>query len=241
MTVEQPVAVFDGFCCTCDQPTRFVAQNEWFRDHLLCEHCGSIPRERALIHVIEQLYPGWQGLKIHESSPVARGASIKLARAAGYVSSQYRAEMPLGERSPDGWINQDLEQMTFADECFDLVITQDVMEHVFDLDEVCREISRTLRPGGAHIFTVPLINKGRPTEQWARREPDGSITHLGKPEYHGNPVDEKGALVTWHYGFDLAAMIQKACGLPTIIFHLDRIDLGIRAEYIEVLATLKGD
>jgi len=231
--------VFEGTCCTCDKPARFVADTDWFRDALRCEHCQSIPRERALIYVVETLYPRWREFAIHESSPAHRGASVKLATAPGYVASQLHADLPLGAKTPHGWLNQDLERLTFDDESFDLVITQDVLEHVFDLRAVCREVARTLRPGGAHIFTAPLVNKGARSEERARREPDGSVTHLAEPEYHGNPTDPRGSLVTWHYGYDLPALIQEASGLPTLIFHLDRIDLGIRAEYIEVMATVK--
>ncbi len=230
---------FPGFCCTCDNTTRFTSAHEWFRDHLLCEFCGSIPRERALMHVVETLFPNWRELDIHESSPTPRGASIKFSKAAGYLASQYFPELELGARAPGGILNQDLEHQTFGDEIFDLVITQDVMEHIFDIDLAFMEISRTLKPGGAHVFTTPLVNKAAPTEQRARRETDSSITYLAEPEFHGNPVDPGGSLVTWQFGFDLARRIQEVSSLPTIIFHIDRIDLGIRAEYVEVLASIK--
>ena len=37
-----------GWCPICAAPARFTAREAWFRDHLLCGTCGSIPRERAL-------------------------------------------------------------------------------------------------------------------------------------------------------------------------------------------------
>lgn len=119
------------------------------------------------------------------------------------------------------------------------MVTQDVMEHVFDIDRAFCEIARTLKPGGYHIFTTPLVAKGRPTLQRAARRPDGSIEYLAEPEYHGNPVDPGGSLVTWHYGYDLAARVLQTSGLPTLIVQLDRLDLGIRAEYIEVMVSTK--
>ena len=119
------------------------------------------------------------------------------------------------------------------------MVTQDVFEHIFDIDAAFREIRRTLRPGGAHIFTTPLVNKARPTECRASRAPDGSLRHHAEPEYHGNPVDPQGSLVTWHFGFDLAARVLEQAAMPTVIFSCDRLDLGIRAEYIEVLISLR--
>jgi SAM-dependent methyltransferase len=228
-----------GWCVICEAEVTFTARYDWFRDHLKCPRCDSVPRERALMHVVAAFYPHWRDLRIHEMAPIGRGASEKLREAAGYEASQYFPSLPPGERTPPGWINQNAENLTYADDTFDLVVTQDVFEHILDIDAAFREIGRTLRPGGAHVFTTPLVNKARPTECRASRAPDGSIRHHAEPEYHGNPVDPDGSLVTWHFGFDLAARITERAGMPTVIFSYDRLDLGIRAAFIEVLVSLK--
>ncbi len=228
-----------GWCVICEADVTFTARQDWFRDHLKCPRCGSIPRERALMHVVAAFYPHWQDLRIHEMAPIGRGASKKLREAAGYQGSHYHPALPLGERTPSGWINQDAERQTWADGAFDLVVTQDVFEHIFDIDAASREIRRTLRPGGAHIFTTPLVRKTKPTECRASRAADGSVRHHAEPEYHGNPVDPHGSLVTWHFGYDLAARILERTRMPTVILQYDRLDLGIRAEHIDVLMSLK--
>ncbi len=228
-----------GTCPICESEVVFVARNAWFRDHLLCPRCSSIPRERAVMLCVADFFPNWRDLDIHESSPVGRGTSVKLRESQGYLASQYEPSMEPGEDSGHGWVHEDLERQTFADESFDLVVTQDVMEHVFDIDAAFLEIARTLRPGGAHVFTTPLIKKTGPTEPRAVRDDEGSVRHLTPPEYHDNPVDPEGSLVTWHFGFDLAARILEQAGMPTIIVAMDRLDLGIRAEYIEVLISFK--
>lgn len=192
------------------------------------------------MHLVRQFYPSWRSLDIFEMAPGNRGTSIKLQEAPGYVASQFEPSLALGERSPHGWINQDAESLTCQDETFDLVVTQDVFEHIFDIDAALLEIARILRPGGAHIFTTPLVNKTQPTEARALRAKDGTIKHLAPAEYHGNPVDSEGSLVTWRFGFDLAARIMELAKTPTIVFSLDRLDLGIQAEYIEVLVSLKS-
>ena len=135
--------------------------------------------------------------------------------------------------------NEDLEKQTFADASFDVVVTQDVLEHVFDPARVFVEIARTLKPGGSHIFSVPLVNKHLPTQIWATRAPDGSPNFLYEPDYHGNPVDSRGAPVTMRWGYDIVDFIKKSTGLNTSIEHIDDLEFGIRAEYIEILATRK--
>ncbi len=229
-----------GFCYSCNQTSQFTAKNDWWRDHYICDFCGSIPRERAVMYCIEKFYPGWHEKVIHESSPVFRGTSLRLRNEAKYYQpTQY---FPGVERGTihRAFRNEDLEHLTFEDQSIDLHITQDVFEHIFDPAQGFREIARTLRPGGAHIFTTPLVNKNSPTQWCARRVSDGGIEHLiDPPEYHGNPVSAEGSLVTVHWGYDIVKFIFDACGLFTEMIYIDALDLGIRAEFIEVLITRK--
>jgi len=95
---------------------------------------------------------------------------------------------------------ESLETLTFPDRSFDLMITQDVMEHIPDPDRAFQEIARVLKPGGAHIFTVPLVRKGEPSRRRAVFHPDGQIEHILPPEYHGNPVDGSGSLLVMDWG-----------------------------------------
>jgi SAM-dependent methyltransferase len=189
---------------------------------------------------IELFYPTWRSLRVHESSPCSRGVSVKLqTECSGYFASQFYPDFPRGTMHPHGFRCEDLESLRFGNECFDLVITQDVMEHVLNPTRTFSEIARTLKPGGAHIFTVPLVNKGRPSECRAKRDEDGSIVYLQTAEYHGNPIDPKGSLVCMDWGYDICECIFKASGLYTTIVYIDDLSRGIRAEYIEVLISKK--
>ena len=193
----------DGYCVCCDKNVKFIATNSWYRDNYICSNCKSIPRERALMYLIEKFYPNYNLLDIHESSPCKRGASLKLQnKCPNYIASQYYGESDKG-KIINGYRNENLESQTFKDESFDLVITQDVMEHIFNPQSAFREIARTLKPGGAHIFTVPLINKERTTECWAKLDDNNNIIFLKEKEYHGNPINPKGSPVTFHYGYDI--------------------------------------
>jgi SAM-dependent methyltransferase len=189
--------------------------------------------------VIESRYPNWRELTIHESSPALRGASHRLAtECVGYIPSQFFPEVTLGS-AQNGVRCENLESLSFPDQSIDLHITQDVMEHVFDFVAAFREIARTLRHGGAHIFTVPLVNKHNPSVIRAKLLHSTEIEHLRDPVYHGNPISEKGALVTTDWGYDIGQYVFAASGLYTDIICIDDLSQGIRAEYIEVLVTRK--
>ena len=236
------VYIRHGYCPICEKVVTFYSSSkQWFRDHLFCSKCGSIPRERALMKVIKDFYPNFTVLDIHESSPGARGASLKLRKLCkNYTASQYYTHIPFGHVHPkSGYRSENLEQLTFPDNSFDLLITQDVMEHILDPEKAFKEIARVLKPGGAHIFTVPLIRKKDKSERCALRTDKGEIIHLSEPRFHGNPVDKKGALVTMNWGWDIAGFITETAKTPTTIIMIDNIDLGIRAEFIDVLMSTK--
>lgn len=229
----------EGYCPCCDRKVTFTAYNSWLRENFLCSNCGSLPRERALMMIIEKYFPNWRDLKIHESSPVNRGASLKLRKGAKkYIDSQYNANKSFGILL-ENCINQDLENQTFNNEVFDIVVTQDVMEHLYEPAKAFAEIARTLKKGGAHIFTVPIINRHKPSEVWAIKGENNSPVFLQTPEWHGKPVDSKGSPVTMHWGFDIVNYIKEKSGMKTTIEYTDDLDYGIRAELIDVFVSIK--
>ena len=193
------------------------------------------------MRVIEQYYPNYRDLAVHESSPAMRGVSARLAKdCKEYSYSHYFPDITPGTLHPErGERCENLEALTFPDQSFDLVITQDVLEHVFRPRRVFSEVARVLKPGGAHIFTVPIVRKAKRTRRRAEIQADGTITHLHEAEFHGNPVDPNGSLVTMDWGYDIASFIQESAGTPTLMVQIDDIDAGIRAEYIEVLVSFR--
>jgi len=241
MDDQDIVASWPGYCPICLQQTLFTARDAWFRESLSCETCagGSVPRERALMLVVRQLLPNWAELDIHESSPAARGVSPLLrTRAPGYVPTHFWPDVPLGTVR-NGIRCESLEAQTFPAERFDLVITQDVMEHVFDPARAYAEIYRTLRPGGYHIHTTPIYKSLVHSEQKAVLKENGQIEHLAEPEYHGNPISGDGALVTYHYGYDLAERIAEWTPFDVEVRRFADRTHGIVAEFSEVIVCTK--
>ena len=236
----RPVVIRNhGYCPICDRSATFIARDPWLRDHYKCTRCHSIPRERALMAVLQQRFPTWRALTMHESSPGGRGASRRFAQECRqYIPSHFFNGQPCGSMV-GAYRCENLEQLTFADESIDLHVSQDVMEHVLRPERAFAEIARTLKPGGAHVFTTPLVNKDAPSRMRIAVDEAGAISHLEPPAYHGNPIDAQGSLVTIDWGFDIVDHIAAACGLKTDIVSIDDLERGIRAEYIEVLVTTK--
>ena len=153
-----PARINLGYCSICQRPVLFERKGPWLRDQYLCCRCGSIPRQRHLMHVLQRVCTDWRTLTIHECAP-GGAISEKLTRECpGGSFSHYLPHLTLGSYREDGIRSENLEAMTFLDSSFDVVITQDVFEHVFDVQAAFREIARVLKPGGLHVFTVPLYH-----------------------------------------------------------------------------------
>lgn len=197
-----------GHCPVCDRKTHFVSDSDWLRDNLKCDHCQSIPRERAFALCLERYAPGWRGMALHECSPANRSISARIRReCTGYVGSQFFEAVPRGQMQ-DGYRSEDLETLTFADASLDLHCHLDVLEHVNHPDRCFAEMARTLRPGGKMIFTTPYYPAKAETERRAAYGPTGEKFLLFPAEYHGNPISDEGALVTFHYGVNFPDLIR---------------------------------
>lgn len=196
-----------GLCPICERRTVYLAFPGVRRDSRRCVRCRAVDRWRALWLALEEEEPGWRNLQIYE--PSSHGpASARLQREARHLTvSDYWPDRPRG--APVGDVRcEDLTQLTFPDEAFDVVITQDVLEHVASPERAFSEIARVLRPGGVHLFTVPVDTKG-PTQTRAVLSDDGELVHLLPPTYHLDPIDPSGALVFTDFGCDLSSFIDR--------------------------------
>lgn len=232
----------EGYCTVCKQKTFFIAEQYWLRDYYKCENCTSIPRQRALRKVLRDIRPRYEELKIHESSPSKRLAKRVEEECKDYTYSFFYEDKPLGEELESGGINQNLENMTFDDDVFDVFITQDVFEHVLNPIKAFQEIERVLKPGGIHIFTVPiyLFTKTRPRVVFE----GGELVNVLPAVYHGNPISKEGSLVTWDWGDDIAEVIDENCkSMKTEVIQFPHTEenyrLGLEADYLQVIVSHK--
>lgn len=187
---------------------------------------------RALVQVLKSELPGWRSMTIHESSPDGP-SSVYLSQAPDYVPSQWFPDVTSGTLV-DGVLREDLQDLSLADESVDLVVTQDVFEHVNDPDAAWREIARVLKPGGAHLWTVPIY---RDRSTLRRVAVDGTL--LMDADYHGNPLGG-GSLVVHEWARDVVSRADTASGMRTEHFATQSWVRGIRGEMTDVLLSRKS-
>lgn len=103
----------------------------------------------------------------------------------------------------------DIADAAFPDHVFDVVVSNDVFEHVPHLTRALRESCRILKSGGVCLASFPFAYNTHATSVRAVATAD-RIVHLAEPEYHGNPVDPKGSLVFQIPGWDILDACRNA-------------------------------
>ena len=209
------------------------------RESLFCRLCCSSLRVRGFADVLLTLYGSgakavaelvrqeqFRRLEIAEINPIGPlGAALHsfLAQLPHLVLSEYRAAGRSGEVI-DGSRNEDICRLTYDDGSFDLVLSSDTLEHVPDYRAALSETRRVLRPGGRHIFTVPIVASRATTNTRAEVDSDGEVVHLLAPLYHGRgsglyhyvPVGQD-LLTFTEFGADLVDRMREAGFAPEVL------------------------
>ena len=218
-----------GRCLACDHRTLFVVAGPWLANDYLCVICGSMPRWRGIVHVLDTCFPNWRDVSMHECG--AGGLSTEKFRresTQGYSGSRYLVPaVPAGDTIGDRMTCQDIQDLTFPDESFDLFITQDVLEHVLRPDRAIAEIARVLKPGGAHVFTVPIYHGCETIVRVAPSET--GMTYLLPADYHGDPDGPEPSLVIREWGDDFVDFVSRHSDLTTESIELHDRKLGLDA------------
>jgi SAM-dependent methyltransferase len=213
----------------------FKSWDAWLRDGYICTNCISLPRQRHIQHILDTQFPSWNRAEIHESSP----SNDFISRyCSSYSQSQFFPDTPPGNFS-DGIRCENLEELTLSDSTFDIFITQDVFEHIFDPKLAAKEIMRVLKPNGFHIFTVPRYRGLVTSCARAKMGTDKSVQYLADPQYHGNPIGDGKSLVTWDYGSDFEHLYAKWTNSSVTTYVTRDRALGLDGEFLEVFVARK--
>jgi len=189
-----------------------------------CSWCGAKLRARRLAQALLETFPvgsppalarsvaAWvrhpeaRALRVAEIN-VIEGLHGQIARLPALAYSEYREGVHSGKVS-NGVRSEDLAQLTYADDSFDLVLTSETLEHVPSLDGALREIRRILVPGGWHLFTIPLL-PGVP-KTFARTVVRADATREHRATSICHPGGDVGYPVFTEFGADLPDLLRQA-------------------------------
>jgi SAM-dependent methyltransferase len=220
-----------GNCVVCARSVKFLVdylhcttlpngrQVPNWRERLVCPSCGLNNRMRAAVDCLLNT----EGTDIYLTEAVTPLFRVISLRRPYTVGSEYlRDGTAFGRRNAAGIRAENVTALTFPDEVFDTIGTFDVLEHVPDYRRALSEFVRCLRPGGRLILTVPMNLNSPTTVVRASLDSNGAVNHRLPPEIHGDPLDPKGALAFYNFGWDFLDRLRES-GLthPRLSFFWD--------------------
>jgi SAM-dependent methyltransferase len=144
-----------------------------FVESVWAAHPKSVPIRKALNQVLGQLEGGKRGLNVGAGATDLHPSLINVDIVPG----------------PAVHVRASSENLPFLDEVFDLVMSQEVAEHVQEPFQSLREMRRVLRKGGTLYFQVPFIigyHPG-PTDFW-RFTREGIVEIVKQAGFECGPV-----------------------------------------------------
>lgn len=234
---QTAVKSYKGKCCVCDNYVEFAHSHYAIRESFRCPDCRASIRQREIARLvaveisdkdlsIEKIFKehlsSLDEISFYEPGIIG-SARERWSRLPGYVNSYLFPEVALGTYH-DGIRNENLEALTFRDSCFDIVVTQDILEHVRHPWEALNEIFRVLKPGGVHIFSIPVLD---PLPKMSRYRVDTTGDEdifLVEPRYHTSGDGGK-SLVYTDFGYDIKERHEQ---------------IGFSLELVKPLEKLEG-
>lgn len=205
-----------GYCIPCKKKTKFIVDGQFggevkngilspnWRERMECKYCRMNNRQRLIAGLIMQKAKN-KKLSIYfmeQVTPIYQWALKHLGNSHRVVGSEYLGYECQGGEIINGIQHENIENLSFRDDEFDLIISNDVFEHVPNPELAFKECSRVLKPGGEMLATIPFYDNLDYSIKRAIIE-NNEIKQLLEPQFHGNPLSEKGSLVFNDFGWDL--------------------------------------
>jgi O-antigen biosynthesis protein len=213
----------EGLCIPCNKKVSFFVDmqsggqrqgNSWipnWRERLSCPHCQMNNRQRLIATLVKQELDAFNKKKVYfmeQVTPIFFWA-CETFKNHELTGSEYLGYEYTGGTSIKGIRHEDVEKLSFSDQSLDLIVSNDVFEHVPNPAKAFAECARTLKVGGLMLATIPFHSSNNDSIIRAKIV-NGQLEHICPPSYHGNPVSSDGSLVFTDFGWDVLKQIQTS-------------------------------
>lgn len=208
---------YPGKCQLCKRDVNLLIDNQYsgsdkevnFRERLVCPFCELNNRQREMARIVLDEVPMESNIYLTEQiTPMSRYLKKYYKNL---ICSEYLGPDILGGTITEKGIrHEDLMSLSFNNETFDCVLSNDVFEHVAEVEKAISEIYRVLKNNGTLYATFPFYFDKELTTKRAAVIDGGIINYILNPVYHGNPVNDGGSLVFSDFGFDFFELTKKS-------------------------------
>ena len=210
-------------------PEELLINGPNWRESLVAN--GLLSRNRAVLALLEQVYGSLEALRQQDIYLVEALSSFALWMQCQLGQERLTCSEYLNEAG-DTFADiphQDIGELTFCNSTFDLVLCNEIFEHVQHINQAFAEIARVLRSGGRLVATCPLAFGQVESIVKAVADPStGQTQLLGEIELHGDPIRPKqGSLVYQIPGWEVVDQLRKAGFSKALIHHIASWKTGV--------------
>ena len=213
----------DGFCIPCNKKVPLHVDMLWggrrvenknvpnWRERLVCPVCQMNNRQRLIAALVKYRLEQTSAAQVYfmeQVTPIFRWATKQFPQhqitGSEYLGYEYQSGAVI-----KGIRHEDVTKLSFKDDSLDLIVSNDVFEHIPNPSQGFQECARVLRPGGAMLATIPFQVDSDVSITRAELNATG-VKNLLPAVFHGNPVSSEGSLVFTDFGWDLIQLFLNA-------------------------------
>lgn len=148
-----------------------------YRNNYLCPCCDSSDRERWLCYILKTKtdIESMQGRILHFAPEKNVQELICKNPAIDYYTGDIRAGVAMHVT--------DITDIQYADDVFDYVISNHVMEHILDEGKAVSEIKRIMKKNGKWIFSFPICTDMKTLEDDNVAMPEERLNTYGQEDH----------------------------------------------------------
>lgn len=216
---------FYGFCDICSQNVAFLMDWRYstnlipnYRERLVCPVCQLNNRQRFIGSVVKEKLTEQKNKKKIRLYFMEQVTNFYKYFKKAYsnddqvtiIGSEYLGMNVKSGELINGFRHEDVGELSFPNNYFDMIISNDVFEHIPVPLRAFRECFRVLKKGGELIITIPFNHKLLRNIKRVEMLPNNSFEYLREPIYHGNPMSQIGSLVFYDFGWEVIDWLIKA-------------------------------
>ena len=151
-----------------------------------CPVCGSSDRIRYVYYIMRKytnLLDGFAHDVLHFAPEEILSSKVRALCGNNYISADLM--------SANADVAADITNLQFADEQFEYIICNHVMEHIVDEEKAFSELRRCLKAGGILILTVPICWEQKTFEASDVKTEEDRIKNYGQADHvrlYGNDI-----------------------------------------------------
>ena len=165
----------NNYCPSCNSYLRkFISYNHENFNELICPKCGSLSRTRTLTLYLEETISK-EKINILDFSPHRSIYDYWISKKVNYVANDFENEFLSNSQ-------EDITNLTFDSEHFDLIICYHILEHIPDDSKAIQELYRVLKKQSTLLAQVPF-KKGKTDEDLTITDPVKRKERFGQEDH----------------------------------------------------------